>query len=99
MEERFTVHRDVQDDYYTAAVEDCISGYFSSPPSDTHMLFDRTDIDSAIHRLRPKNALSEGRIGTVTLQNASPRLMSLVQLFDSYLRLHHFPMFEREPKS
>ena len=83
MEEQFTVHRGVCDPGHSAIVTDFLSGYFSRPPSDPILRFDRADVESAIRRLRPKRAPGEDRIGAAALQNAPPSLASLCLLYTS----------------
>lgn len=99
MEEQFQPNPDVYDDLHGERVDHFMGNFFQDPPEDVIEPFTMLELQTAIRRLKPRKAPGLDRIGTKALQSAPTGIATTVlSIFNSALRLNHFPSLWKSAK-
>lgn len=92
MHEQFQVNHGVRDVRQVEIVGHFMTEYFREPPEDDLEPFTLQEVTAAIRSLKPRKAPGLDRISPKALQASPPEIAFwLLTLFNSALRLRHFP--------
>lgn len=92
MEEQFRTHPNIYDEDHIEEVEEELNEFFAAAPGDQVEPFTLDEVTEAVKRSRPRKAPGLDRVSNKAIQYAPPHiLLVLLSVFNSALRLCHFP--------
>lgn len=83
MEEQFIVHREVSHPVYETSIRNLLSGYFFTPPFDSPIYFDMSDLVSLIVHQNKRKDPGHHRIGAIAFLNLRAPAVAVLQLLPS----------------
>lgn len=99
MEDQFSPHADVYDDDHIDLVEEAVDTYFSADPAEQLPPVTAEEVQTQIDRAKVRKAPGIDGISARALRSAPYVLiLCLVSVFNSALRLRHFPSCWKEAK-